>query len=552
MTRASKRLRFQKSKPDKHTDAAMDEMKDDASEDKFEEDNLNDFRIHTTYITVTIKLPKNSDFIKYLHNKYTILIDTLLQADEELLINPYDPKHDLTDTKSLRAAKDLPNKMTALQRFIAVTTRCPKPGKGATIWANLRISHDSEFEEIMNLTSFDLESNEINLMTKRIQAHKSHSPGYFHFICNQSDPDDVYNQITADVGDTWNWTLYNKIPWEGFKTSFQKNSAIDKTDWHKKALAIECRTEDAEDLVSAIRTWIKKGTALPRFGPHIKFVEALTSKTPPMQTERTIRMNGHGRRFQASVGLMHLEGLTNPDGIVTIKKKSITVRKLTLQRVHDNNPMFLSITRKWQSNAWHGVYIKSFEKACMEFAACPAAWLAHDITKAEANTLYKHFTPEAVTEASLSTWDNNTKRMITPSEKEALAEESAVSSIPWMIDLTELDTSLDESQSVTFKDGAVFDFKDDISLNTTRVPAKVSIIEQSLASSPNRPLPVSILKSSPDAMTVTSEFTTETRIGDLETSVEKLTSDTNEILNLLKAQTKATNVAPASGSGEKS
>ena len=133
MTRASKRLRFQK-KDGTDTDTAMKETTDDTSEDKSDdEDNLNNFRMYTTFITVTIKLPKNSDFIKYLHDKYTILIDTLLQADEELLINPYDPKHDLTDTKSLRAAKDLPNKMTALQRFIAVTTRCLKPGKGATI-----------------------------------------------------------------------------------------------------------------------------------------------------------------------------------------------------------------------------------------------------------------------------------------------------------------------------------------------------------------------------------------------------------------------------------
>ena len=115
----------------------------------------------------------------------------------------------------------------------------------------------------------------------------------------------------------------------------------------------------------------------------------------------------------------------------------------------------------------------------MEFAVCPAACLAHDITKAEANTLYKHFTPEAVKEATLSTWDDTTGCIITPSEKEALAEESAVSSIPWMIDLTALDTSLDESQSITFKDGAAFDFKEDISLNTTRILAKASTVAQS-------------------------------------------------------------------------
>ena len=143
MPRASKQLHFH-TKTGKDTDAAMEDTKEDAIDDNTEnEENLNNFCMYTMYIIITIKLPKNSDFIKYLHDKYTILIDTLLQADEELLVNPYKTKYDLTDNKSLRAAKDLPNKMTELQHFIAVTTRCPKPGKGATIWANLRISHDS-------------------------------------------------------------------------------------------------------------------------------------------------------------------------------------------------------------------------------------------------------------------------------------------------------------------------------------------------------------------------------------------------------------------------
>ena len=120
-----------------------------------------------------------------------------------------------------------------------------------------------------------------------------------------------------------------------------------------------------------------------------------------------------------------------------------------------------------------------------------------------------------------------------------------------MIDLTALDASLDKTQSVTFKDGAAFDFKNNLWLNTTQIPAKVSIVEQSPGSSLTR-LPVPILESSPDAMTVTSEVTTETRIEDLETSVEKLSSYTSEIFTLLRAQTKATNFAPASGSDKKS
>ena len=169
------------------------------------------------------------------------------------------------------------------------------------------------------------------------------------------------------------------------------------------------------------------------------------------------------------------------------------------------------------------------------------------MVKADTMKLFKHFSPEAVTEANASTWDKTTKRVITPSEKEALAEEDVISNIPWMIDLTALNTSIDEAQSVTFQDGAAFDFNDTLSLNTTRVNGTAPLTH---ATSPPR-APVSILKSSPDNMSVTSEVTTQTRIEDLETSVEKLTNDTSEILSLIRAQAIANNVAQASGSGEK-
>ena len=93
--------------------------------------------------------------------------------------------------------------------------------------------------------------------------------------------------------------------------------------------------------------------------------------------------------------------------------------------------------------------------------------------------------------------------MITPSEKEALAEEDVISNIPWMIDLTALNTSVDETQSVTFQDGAAFDFIDTLSLNTTRISGIATLFEATI---PHR-THVLILKSRPDSMTVTSEVT---------------------------------------------
>ena len=253
-------------------------------------------------------------------------------------------------------------------------------------------------------------------------------------------------------------------------------------------------------------------------------------------------MNTHGRRFQASVGLMELCGLSNPDGPITISRGNvITIRELVLGQQHDGKPMFLGITRKWQSSAWHAVYIKEYTKACAEFSECPAPWLAQKLPQTQCRELYKQFTPEAVEEALASEWDANMKRVITPKEKNAIAEEKAISDIPWMIDLTALDNSLDENISVKFQEGVNFDFNEDISLTTTRIiegDGKSPTKTRTTSTKGTR----SILKSPTGDRSVTSEVTTETRLDDLESTVSELHTTSQQILALLQ---KKTNAAPA-------
>jgi len=58
-------------------------------------------------------------------------------------------------------------------------------------------------------------------------------------------------------------------------------------------------------------------------------------------------MNGDGPRFQASVGMVELLGLNNPNGKATVGRTPTTVRAMILAHSHtDNNLVFLSITTK--------------------------------------------------------------------------------------------------------------------------------------------------------------------------------------------------------------
>ena len=264
-----------------------------------------------------------------------------------------------------------------------------------------------------------------------------------------------------------------------------------------------------------IRTWISSGAAKKRFGQHIKLVTCLNSKSSPTQVDRTVRMNYHGRRFQASIEMVQLEGLTNPNGVLNKKGPATTIRdKILALRTPDKRPIFLSITKKWNSSFWQATYISKEKVRAVDIAACSAAWLKKELSPNQHAELYKHYSPEAVTEAKGATWDNEKARIITPSERIANEEESELANISWLVDLSSLE-KLDETSAVQFADGHQFDFDADASIKTTRVHDAEKVPATSKSSQPP-----GILRSG--GTSVTSEITEATRISDLESGMASI------------------------------
>ena len=51
------------------------------------------------------------------------------------------------------------------------------------------------------------------------------------------------------------------------------------------------------------------------FGTHINILEVITPWYTPIQVNITIRMNSHGKQFQASIVMKDLQGLNIPIGL---------------------------------------------------------------------------------------------------------------------------------------------------------------------------------------------------------------------------------------------
>ena len=193
--------------------------------------------------------------------------------------------------------------------------------------------------------------------------------------------------------------------------------------------------------------------------------------------------------------------------------------------------------------------------AAREFAQCPAAYLGHGKTAKIQTDIYKHFIPSAVEEAKASEWDDDTKRMITPLEREALTKEKELANLSWLIDLGDLESPIAEDSEVTFGNGDHFNFNDEVSIKTTRFASDTLIKDCTSTPSPSTARTantsmssVSILRPS-CAKSIASEITNDSRIDDIENGVANLTGKLDLILNKMMSNDKQLPSLSSDGGG---
>jgi len=516
------------------TDKPSNETSDPPPQERDAE--LDNVRYNDTFITMKVDFTTADSFATTLSDKYKSFLTTLQIIDDSLII--------LTANPTIRRAPillpaDIPTNVTGMIPYFYTTSR-PAKDKAFSIWVVARISHNVDWEDIVETSRYGLTEDGMMMMYKRIQTFKTQMPGYFQFIDNNADPQDLCSQVCDDIGNKFTVTIHNREPFENNYAAMAANKKK-KKNFHANCAHFECADGQEEDLKDTIRGWIKSGQASKRFGPHVKFVECLTKSSSPRQVDRTIRMNIYGQRFQASIDMTELHGLQNPNGIVVINGKSYTVRELILQhKTSEGKDMILSVTRKWKSNAWQASFIKQERQSASDFTSCPAAYLGHSLDEAARVLLYKNFTPDSVGEAVDAEYDEESKRMITPSEKDAMAEEKAIASIDWMIDISAMTGTDTNDSPVKFQDGTDFKFSDDVSINTTRTHANTptthtsttnaSTTNSAAYTTPPRGSP-SILKSS---SSVTSSVTHGSRLVDLEQGMHDMNHDVKDIKGDMK------------------
>ena len=479
------------------------------------------------YMTVKIVLKASKGILNDLRSKLVILMETAQEADPTVVIPPVNPE---VTGIPLQQPEDVPTTFTSILKYFDTTNKLL--AKGGTMWCTAKLAFSGDVEDLLNRTSYDLEKEGISLNKKRLQLFKTATPGYLLFIKNTLDTDDIATSITSDLtkiqkDSVPELIVYNKEPWEGFK---KERKGRKQAQW-SRAFHFECDRGEKGALETQVRHWIKSGAAAKRYGENIRYIEAVHSRTSANQKERTQRMNVQGQRFQASVATTILVGLINPDREISVKgdkrqRTTKTVRELILERKTQSGlPIFISVTKKWNSADYEGAYATKTEALATDFAECPCAFLRFELGDAVAKEdLYKAFDNEAIPEASNATWDDDKKRAITAKEKADIADIEAAANTEWFVDINEVDAPIEQGiperpqQAPATEGDLEFDWNDGCSVSTCRTTGTVGT-NASVRHTP-RVLPHTSVPSS--SATSTSDVTTESRLDSLENKLSRV------------------------------
>ena len=84
------------------------------------------------------------------------------------------------------------------------------------MWATALIFTDEDYDDLAAASHYDFGIEGIIMMKNRLQCFKSITPAYFQFLDNRADPNNIRRQIMQGIGETWEWVLFNRKPWEGY------------------------------------------------------------------------------------------------------------------------------------------------------------------------------------------------------------------------------------------------------------------------------------------------------------------------------------------------
>ena len=292
-------------------------------------------------ITVKITLPPSTKPHETFCSTMRELFKELFQADETTQILPWKK---LSTSTVLGVQSDLPQSITGMTKY-CFRAYTPKEGVPATIYPQLFIGHDVEFDDLREALQPWLDSKLFGIYYNMLQAEDPKDIGWLLYSTREIDTgalaDEITDMIGADIGLRW-----KNIP-TGAKTT-QDNMV--------KALIVESSARMKWKVQSDLLDLYSRAIKPPRAYPNsirLRFVKFKKDAFNKEEKSKIDKLRNRQKQFLEGIkqyisnDILQLDYSANPGNEPTLRQMI-----LELKHSETGNPLFHTVDMDWRQDGF--------------------------------------------------------------------------------------------------------------------------------------------------------------------------------------------------------
>ena len=391
---------------------------DDNSTDTIMHDNSSAL-LHNSnfFLLVRATVPPAKKATETMREKFQKILSILRDADNDVAITPYKTDTTLSDDKvttspsaAITTTDRIPQSITALSKyFFGARPR----STGGTIWAQIRIVHNSNIDNIVTDTQQEMKENGCHLTIQTIQHWDVAHLGFLKNLHWDIDVDALADYINRALKrlsrrDDVVVGLKVKTPYDGKKKTSTTSNRPAFRD-RIQAIHVDTMAGHREIVSKHLKAIFNSHSFKSRYAVPVRLIPLIDRRDSPYTQDKIRRCIVQHGQFCKCTDSMPCLGIKHLDQKNTTIKKTLREMIVALPDAH-----FLNIDLNWRKDAYSILYPRKYEEVARDRIANLGAYLHKAYGDAVLSSL-----PSEMQELIHSTvWDDTTGRPISKLDQE--------------------------------------------------------------------------------------------------------------------------------------
>ena len=372
-----------------------------------------------TFLLLRTEVPQSKKGTETMRGKFLELLKTLQEADETCGLSVYqcDPtinennKYLTSTSKIITAAKNMPDSITAMSKYFYGA----RPySKGGTIWSQIRLVHNSEIENIIADTKYDLTEKNIFLTKQTIQHWNVASIGFLKNLHPEIDTvalTEFLNESLPKYAKTKKvyYGLKVKAPYDGQRR--EKFTEGNRRSFKNRLQAVHVEVEGTfvDTAIKCLKNLLASKAFRQRYTSEVRLIPLFDRRASPHTQEKIKKCIVQHGQFCKCVSVLSCPGIDHIDQPNSKLKRTLRDLIVNLDGSH-----FINIDKNWRGDCYQILYPIKYEQEAKDRIAHLGAYL-HRIYGADVLLSLPVETQEEIHE---TIWDEEKDRPVSKLERE--------------------------------------------------------------------------------------------------------------------------------------